>query len=47
MSKIQKASKKKRLKMWGEPSLVSDIGSLIIRYIKGEVKKLPWTEEII
>ena len=48
MSKIYKKSKKQLKEMWGENFLSEKcIGDLIINYIWGKVKRLPWWEEMI
>ena len=48
MSKIYKKSKKQLREMWGE-SLENEkwIGNLVIQYINGKIKRLPWCEEMI
>lgn len=47
MNKRGKPSKEKLLKLWGEPKTEKDIGDLIIRYIEGKIKKLPWSEQSV
>jgi len=48
MSKIYKKSKKALLELWGEDyQSEKDIGNLIINYVEGKVKRLPWCEEKI
>lgn len=43
MSKLYNKSKKQLRAIWGETcSKESEIGDLIIRYIQGKVKRLPW-----
>lgn len=43
MNKVQ-TKPEKLLKMWGTPESEDDIGQLIIKYIQGKVKRLPWSE---
>lgn len=47
MNKRGKPSKEKLLKLWGEPKTENDIGALIIKYIEGKIKKLPWSEQSV
>jgi methylenetetrahydrofolate reductase (NADPH) len=48
MSKLYKKSKKQLQKLWGENyDSERDIGNLIISYIQGRTKRLPWCEEHI
>ena len=45
LSKVLKPDKEKRLKMWGEElTHESDVGEVIISFLKGQIKKLPWNE---
>lgn len=37
--------KEKLLKCWGEPETVEDVISVFTRYLKHEIKRLPWFEE--
>ena len=34
----------KHLKIWGKLDNELDVGRLILKFIKGEVKRLPWSE---
>ena len=48
MSKLYKKSKKQLKKLWGEKyDQEREIGNLIISYINGKTKRLPWCEEKI
>ncbi|CAI2359750.1 unnamed protein product [Moneuplotes crassus] len=48
MSKLYKKSTKQLKKLWGEEyNTEREIGNLIISYIKGNTKRLPWCEEKI
>lgn len=38
------SSTEKHIKMWGQLESESDIGKLIIKFITGEIKRLPWSE---
>ena len=44
MSKIVESSSAKLLKMWGTLENALDVGWLIIKFIEGKVKRLPWSE---
>jgi len=37
--------KKDRLDMWGYPETVQDITSTIIKFLKGDIKRLPWCQD--
>jgi len=48
MSKLYKKSNKHLKKLWGDKyESEKDIGNLIISYINGKTKRLPWCEEKI
>ena len=48
MAKIYKKNKKRKLKLWGaEYTSHRQIGELVMDYIEGKVKHLPWCEERI
>eukprot|EP00343_Euplotes_focardii_P007932 CAMPEP_0205822440 /NCGR_PEP_ID=MMETSP0206-20130828/12489_1 /ASSEMBLY_ACC=CAM_ASM_000279 /TAXON_ID=36767 /ORGANISM="Euplotes focardii, Strain TN1" /LENGTH=508 /DNA_ID=CAMNT_0053118711 /DNA_START=268 /DNA_END=1794 /DNA_ORIENTATION=+ len=48
MSKLYKKSKKQLQKLWGESyEQEREVGNLIISYINGKTKRLPWCEEKI
>lgn len=40
-------SQEKHIKMWGELKSEKDFGSVILKYISGEIKRLPWSETSI
>lgn len=44
MSKYYSSAPDKQLKIWGKLEDELDIGRLILKFIKGEVKRLPWSE---
>jgi len=44
MSKMISTTSDKLLKMWGTLTSEKDIGVLIMKYIQGEVRRLPWSE---
>ena len=46
MSKISKP-KEKRLKVWGELDEELDVGRLILKFISGKLKQLPWSEQSV
>ena len=47
MSKVNRNPIEKRLKMWGELTEELDMGKLILKYISGKVKRLPWSESSV
>lgn len=40
-------SQEKHIKMWGELKSEKDFGTIILKYISGEIKRLPWSETSI
>lgn len=42
-----KGTNEQNIKLWGRPESVKDIANLFIRYLKDEVKSLPWSESPI
>lgn len=34
-----------RRAMWGEPSTIADVANVFVKFLKNEVKKLPWCQE--
>ena len=47
MSKMITKTSETCLKMWGNLTSEKDIGTLILKFISGEVKRLPWSETSI
>lgn len=41
---LLRQSKTKAIDLWGEPSTPAEFGNLIIGYLNGEVKSLPWSD---
>lgn len=39
-----KGTNEQNRKLWGEPTSIRDVSSLFMRYMKGEVESLPWSE---
>lgn len=42
-----KASNEQCRKLWGEPRSVGDVAALFVKYMKGELNALPWSEQAI
>lgn len=42
-----KGTNEKNRKVWGEPTRLRDVANLFMRYMKGEVESLPWSESPI
>lgn len=42
-----KGTNEQNRKLWGEPTSHADMASLFVRYMKGEVESLPWSEAAI
>lgn len=44
---LMKQSSSKAMELWGNPDCIQSLGQLFSRYIKGELKSLPWSDEPI
>lgn len=42
-----KGTNEQNMKLWGEPKSVKDISNLFVKYMKGNVDSLPWSESKI
>ena len=39
-----KGSNEHFIKLWGKPETLEDVANIFVRYLRGEVKSLPWSE---
>ncbi|OJJ82359.1 methylenetetrahydrofolate reductase (NAD(P)H) MET13 [Aspergillus glaucus CBS 516.65] len=42
-----KGTNEQNIKLWGEPKSVQDITTIFIRYLKGQLSRLPWSDTAI
>lgn len=43
-SELLRQSPKRALELWGTPQNLQDLGNIIVGYLKGELKALPWSD---